>query len=266
MKKLRILFLTTFIFLSMISTDCISLKRFKELENRVIQLEATVETHRYKLEKLETVRDRMEKKIEREEKKAVNRETAKNTGNPVLKKELDEKDGIIQKHEKELDEISKQPPHIERDERISEIKASIDRLIEEEYRAIEDKYRIYRIDFIKFDNKKILPEGKKILENLVGDFNTVCQRNKKILVFGFGCDIGTDEKIKKISKERAENIADWIDKNAKCSNKYIIYEGLGIGLKDEDTKNSSISKKELEEIRSKSRHADILVPKLETLK
>jgi len=254
MKKSRILFLMIITFMSMILNDCTSLKKIKELEKRLLTLD-------YKVERLEEIKDQFSKKIDNNKRKAIADKTRKNTDDGQLKSQLSEHEKRIEKLEYEKGETKKQPKHIDRDIKIFEIQRKIEKLIDEENLLIQRKYNIHRVDFKDINIVDISIDAVKLLESIIGEIILACKSNKKILIFGFSCDIGLEKKIKVISEMRAKNVASWIKSNAKCSSKNLIYEGIGIYLQKEEIVNIAVSNKELDELRSNSRHVEIFIPK-----
>lgn len=211
----------------------------------------------YKQEKLTQTLESLKKKKKREK---VVKSIINHTPHSTMKGELEKLEKSKEGKEVEISEISK-GADIDQEEKILKLQHEIDKIINEEYRIIEKEYEIKKVDFVTIDRTTIPEEEKKALKELTNDLINLCNSNKTIIIYGYGCFIGSEKKTMNISSLRAQIIADWITNNTNCLNTNIRHEGLGIYIKRDEVKPYVKSERQLRKILSASRHVEIFLPK-----
>ena len=156
----------------------------------------------------------------------------------------------IRKHREKLEKTKPDAYDREKKEILKVIKAI--------NKVIEKKYKIYRIDFEELNRVDIPKDKIYILEDIKDEFNDLCNPNRRIIIYGFSCYKGPENKIDEISYRRAKNVRDWFIKNLECLNKpNISYKGLGIFFTYDEIKD--FSRPLQDHFLAKSRHAKIFL-------
>jgi hypothetical protein len=226
--KIRCIYLAFVLAASLNIICCVSNRNYTKLEKRITYLE---EKYASLLQAEKRQKEIIYRNIERDD--------------PALGKKIRKKSKKLKK--------TKADPHGTQKKEILKLIKAIDRVIEK-------KYQIFKINFEELNCVKLPKEGINTLEKIKKDFNDLCNSRRKIIIYGFSCFIGPQNKIKEVSYQRAKSVKDWFIKNLECPNyPDIRYKGLGIFFTHEEIKE--FPRPLQEHLLGKSRHAKIFLPR-----
>jgi len=165
----------------------------------------------------------------------------------------------LEREKKELLAVSDQDPRAAA--RIAEIRGVLRELLAQINAAINQEYEVKAIDFIELNNTALSTESEARLKLIRPKLDALCKSKRPVIVYGYGCFIGTEEDTKIISKRRADAIKEWIRKNTNCSIKLLLTRGVGIAISRDDIERSDVTETEKAQLLALSRHAEIFIHK-----